>query len=56
MVLSIFFEKDLVDFVFVGVHSNIKEKLEHFEFLFVNQLLQNISAIKSPNNSGESHD
>jgi hypothetical protein len=38
------------------VRSNIKEKLEHFEFLFVNQLLQNVLAIESPNNSGESHD
>jgi len=33
-------ERDLTDLAFVGLCSSIKEKLEHYEFLNINQLLQ----------------
>jgi hypothetical protein len=32
-------ERDLTDLCFASLHSSIKEKLEHYEFLNVNQLL-----------------
>ena len=33
-------ERDLTDLAFAGLCSSIKEKLEHYEFLNINQLLQ----------------
>lgn len=35
------YKRDLTNLSLNGLHSNIKEKLEHYEFLNVNQLLQN---------------
>jgi hypothetical protein len=36
----IIYERDLTDLAFAGLRSSIKEKLEHYEFLNINQLLQ----------------
>jgi hypothetical protein len=46
-------EKNLADLAFIVLCSNIKEKLEHFEFLSVNQLLQKASAIENRSTLGE---
>jgi hypothetical protein len=40
-------ERDLPDLCFASLHSCIREKLEHYEFLNVNQLLQKAVAIQS---------
>jgi hypothetical protein len=40
-------ERDLTYLALHGLHSNIKEKLEHHEFLTINQLLQKIIAIET---------
>jgi len=37
--------KIFVDFIFVGLHFNIKEKLGHLEFLSVNHLSKKASAV-----------
>jgi hypothetical protein len=40
-------ERDLTDLCFTSLRPNIKEKLEHYEFLNVNQLMQNAISIES---------
>jgi hypothetical protein len=37
-----FLKKDITNLSFVGLCFNIKEKLEQFEFLSINQLLQKV--------------
>lgn len=37
-----FSKKDITNLSFVGLCFNIKEKLEQFEFLSINQLLQKV--------------
>jgi hypothetical protein len=46
-------KKDLADLAFIVLCSNIKEKLKHFKFLSVNQLLQKASAVESRSTLGE---
>lgn len=48
------FEKNIANLAFVGLHSNIKEKIENFEFLSVNQFLQKVSTVESHSNCKES--
>ena len=40
-------ERDLTYLALHGLHSNIKEKLEHYKFITVNQLLQKVIAIET---------
>jgi hypothetical protein len=40
-------ERDLTDLALNGLCTNIKEKLEHFEFFTVNHLLQKAVAIEA---------
>ena len=40
-------ERDLTDLYFVGLRPNIREKLEHYEFVNVNQLLQKAISVES---------
>jgi hypothetical protein len=40
-------ERDLTNLAFAGLCSSIKEKLEHYEFLNVNQLLQRAVGVES---------
>ena len=48
------FERDLTDLCFAGLRPNIREKLEHYEFVNVNQLLQKVVSVES--RLKESHD
>ena len=43
----IIFERDLTDLAFAGLRSCIKQKIEHYEFLHVNQLLQKAVAVEA---------
>ena len=45
------FERDLTDLCFAGLRPNIREKLEHYEFVNVNQLLQKAVSVESPSKS-----
>jgi hypothetical protein len=47
-------EENLADLTFVGLRSRNKEKVEHFDFLTINQLFPKASAVKSKSNIGES--
>jgi hypothetical protein len=47
-------ERDLTDLAFNGLRSNIKEKLENYEFLTINQLLQKAIAVEA--HLKDSHD
>jgi hypothetical protein len=40
-------KRDLTDLCFAGRRSSIKEKLEHYEFLNVNQLMQKVVSVES---------
>jgi maltodextrin utilization protein YvdJ len=40
-------ERDLTDLCFAGLRSSIRDKLEHHEFVNVNQLLQRVVSAKS---------
>ena len=40
-------ERDLTDLCFAGLRSSIREKLEHYEFHNVNQLMQKVVSIES---------
>jgi hypothetical protein len=40
-------ERDLTDLCFAGLCPSIKEKLEHYEFVNVNQLLQKAVSVES---------
>jgi hypothetical protein len=40
-------ERDLTDLCFAGLRPSIKEKLEHYEFVNVNQLLQKAVSVES---------
>ena len=44
-------ERDLTDLCFAGLRPNIREKLEHYEFVNVNQLLQKAISVESPSKS-----
>ena len=40
-------ERDLIDLCFAGLCPSIKEKIEHYEFHNVNQLMQKAISIES---------
>ena len=40
VIVQFFSEKDLAELAFNGLRSHIKEKLEEYEFLTINQVLQ----------------
>jgi Mg2+ and Co2+ transporter CorA len=40
-------ERDLTYLCFASLHSSVREKLEHYEFLNVNQLLQKTVVVQS---------
>jgi len=40
-------EIDLTDLCCVGLRPSIREKLEHYEFVNVNQLLQKVVSVES---------
>ena len=44
-------KRDLTDLCFAGLCPNIREKLEHYEFVNVNQLLQKAVSVESPSKS-----
>ena len=44
---SMISERDLTDLCFASLRSSIREKLEHYEFYNVNQLMQKVVAIES---------
>jgi hypothetical protein len=47
-------ERDLTDLCFAGLRPSIRDKLEHHQFVNVNQLLQRAVSVES--NLKESHD